>query len=100
MLVLAGIRSPQICVEGVHGFFAAYVAEHAVGFQYFASTSRDAFQFKLRVIAVGDGTSFDGHKVCSAVAQIFTGPASAKSTLSICGWVIGTILFSLTARSI
>src|SRR6266853_1614468 len=36
----------------------------------------------------------------SNVARNFTGPVSAKSTLSICGCVTGTILFSLTARSI
>ena len=36
----------------------------------------------------------------SKVARNFTGPLSAKSTLSTCGCVTGTILFSLTARSI
>ena len=36
----------------------------------------------------------------SNVARNFTGPLSAKSTLSTCGCVTGTILFSVTARSI
>jgi len=39
----------------------------------------------------------EAHLECGAKLN---GPASAKSTLSICGLVIGTILFSFTARSI
>src|ERR1019366_4389087 len=63
-------RSPQMFVEGVHGFFAAHVAEHAVRLERFAAPSRHALQFKLGVIAVGDRAGFDRNKCCGAVTQL------------------------------
>ncbi len=71
--MVADIRAAQIFVERLHRFFAAHVAKDAVRFERLAAARRDAFQFELGVIAVGDGPAFDGNKVGGAVAQFFNG---------------------------
>jgi len=83
IFVLAHACAAQMFVEGSHRFFAAHVTQHAFGFENFAAARRDSFQLELRVIAVGDGTPFDGNEVRGAVAQFFEAlSASASSILT------------------
>src|SRR5215472_16871357 len=73
ILVVAYIRGLQIRIEGLHRFFRANVAQHAVRLERIPAAFRRAEQLHLREVTVLDGPTFDRCKRRRPLAHLLQG---------------------------